>query len=220
MVREKESSKSEAEKAMTLLITTWDRRATDPRDKVYSIMGLVDLGLKLDYTITQKKLYEAVGTILIGGRKPLQNVLEAAGRARQAKGTSLPSWTTDWHTLSQFDEPNMLCLPLLDCNSGSLLSHLAPSIVEEIIITQGVNFNEINVVFSFGKISSRMASSRPECSKAEKSLDYAQALLEFLFQADLDTIALLRIAGQERYITGFPLVFAVLRTWYTDRDVY
>lgn len=96
----------------------------------------------------------------------------------------------------------MLCLPLLDCNSGSLLSHLAPSIVEEIIITQGVNFDEVNVVFSSGEISSRIASSRPECSKAEKSLDYAQALLEFPFQADLDTIASSRIAGQERYITG------------------
>jgi hypothetical protein len=54
MVREKESSKSEAEKAMTLLITTRDRRATDPRDKVYSIVGWVDLGLKPDYLLLKR----------------------------------------------------------------------------------------------------------------------------------------------------------------------
>lgn len=71
-------------------------RASDPRDKVYSVLGLAndrqDLGLTVDYTCTVEQLYIKTATQIIRTSSNI-NILLAC---LHIKSLVLPSWVPDW----------------------------------------------------------------------------------------------------------------------------
>ncbi|KAJ8132069.1 hypothetical protein O1611_g1555 [Lasiodiplodia mahajangana] len=92
-----------------LLWNTWDRRAADPRDKIYSIIGVAgrDLLPKIlpDYSKPMGQVYKEVARSIIMTEKNLDILLAANGVA----GTDLlPSWVPDWRTEANDLRPTLL----------------------------------------------------------------------------------------------------------------
>jgi hypothetical protein len=73
-------------------------KATDPRDKVYSLLGLAvdrdELGLEVDYTCTTEELYITVASTLFATHGNLDLLYDNLGE----KSLLLPSWVPDWST--------------------------------------------------------------------------------------------------------------------------
>lgn len=79
-----------------LLCLSHPFKATDPRDKVYSVLSLADdrddLGLEVDYTCTAEHLYTTTATKLVQA-KPTVDILYSC---LYVKSLALPSWVPDW----------------------------------------------------------------------------------------------------------------------------
>ncbi|KAL0936145.1 uncharacterized protein CTRU02_208360 [Colletotrichum truncatum] len=77
-----------------LLITTTIFDATDPRDKVYALYGLINevhqKKIIVDYTLTVSELYTRVGAVLLG------NNVNFLGYNTASPNHDLPSWVPDW----------------------------------------------------------------------------------------------------------------------------
>lgn len=72
------------------------RRATDPRDKLFGLAALVDIGVEIDYNMSTKDLYIAFAKRMV---TQLENALELlmwAGLSSQSSTLGLPSWVPDW----------------------------------------------------------------------------------------------------------------------------
>lgn len=75
------------------------RRATDPRDKIYALMGMRrDLRLpdvqKPDYSLKVESLFTLVTVDLINKSRDLNPLIGCRGETPALKG--LPSWVVDW----------------------------------------------------------------------------------------------------------------------------
>jgi len=86
-------------------------QATDPRDKLYSLSNLVNLGLEADYSMSCQKLYRNFAAAQIM-RNNITVVLSYAGIAQRPVGALLPSWAPDWHYLSNLGAPVGLTLTM------------------------------------------------------------------------------------------------------------
>jgi hypothetical protein len=78
------------------------RKATDPRDFVYGILGLVggDTGIEADYTISVAEVFTRATMHIIQQEQSLAVLLfNELGRDRK---NGLPSWVPDWSTSSKF----------------------------------------------------------------------------------------------------------------------
>lgn len=71
-------------------------RSTDPRDKVYSVLGLAgdreELDIKVDYTCTPEELYITTATKIIED----EPVVRFLYNCLHIKSLALPSWVPDW----------------------------------------------------------------------------------------------------------------------------
>lgn len=85
-------------KLSDILWNTWDRDATDPRDKVFAILGLVgenysDTLPNIDYSKSIEEVYREVASLIITKEKSLDILLAASGLDNVGK---LPTWVPDW----------------------------------------------------------------------------------------------------------------------------
>ncbi|KAI0007134.1 heterokaryon incompatibility protein-domain-containing protein [Xylariaceae sp. FL0662B] len=90
-----------------LLWNIWDRESSDPRDKVYAVLGLVGGGGKdgreagkssaflpeIDYAKSFQRVYQEVASHIIATDDSLDLLLAANGVERRS---GLPSWVPDW----------------------------------------------------------------------------------------------------------------------------
>lgn len=81
-----------------ILWNTWDRDATDPRDKVFAILGLVGEYYRatlpnIDYSKSTEELYREIASLIITEENSLDILLAASGLTG---GANLPSWVPDW----------------------------------------------------------------------------------------------------------------------------
>ncbi|KAL7920220.1 heterokaryon incompatibility domain-containing protein [Trichoderma austrokoningii] len=85
-------------KLSDILWNTWDRDATDPRDKVYAVLGLVgsdysDTLPSIDYSKSIEEVYREAASLIITKENSLDILLAASGLDN---GGKLPSWVPDW----------------------------------------------------------------------------------------------------------------------------
>jgi hypothetical protein len=77
---------------------TWDFEATDPRDKIYALLGLCSesdtSAIKPDYSISVAELYTAVARHFITKTKDLTPLQYSDGNQDLKHG--LPSWVPDY----------------------------------------------------------------------------------------------------------------------------
>ncbi|KAI1133663.1 heterokaryon incompatibility protein-domain-containing protein [Nemania abortiva] len=94
---------------LDLLWNTWDREAANPRDKIYSILGVArnELIPRIipDYSKPMEQVYKEVARSIIMTEENLEILLAANGVA----GTGmLPSWVPDWRTEANENRPTLL----------------------------------------------------------------------------------------------------------------
>lgn len=85
-------------KLSSLLWNMWDREATEPKDKVFAILGLVgsqhqNTMPRADYSKTMEQVYREVAVQIITVEKSLDLLLAASGTDGPA---DLPTWVPDW----------------------------------------------------------------------------------------------------------------------------
>jgi hypothetical protein len=92
----------------SLLWNTWDREATDPRDKVFAILGLVvdnhKCLLSPDYSLSMVDVYTAATLDIIRHEESLDILLAANGLDRS---NGLPSWVPDWRSTANTRRPGL-----------------------------------------------------------------------------------------------------------------
>jgi hypothetical protein len=95
---------SEPEKLAWTLMHTIQRRATDPRDKVFSLLGMCRVGISPDYSLPVEQVFRSTSELLL---RELRNsvkvttLLGLAGRASQRPESKLPSWAVEWDFVSE-----------------------------------------------------------------------------------------------------------------------
>lgn len=97
------------------LLKTMPYRITDPRDRVFAVLGIVELNhyrhpdvhqedispyssIKIDYSLTCKEVYESVARFMLLEAKEL-SYLVSAGVKKHGSTMGSPSWVTDWNYL-------------------------------------------------------------------------------------------------------------------------
>lgn len=83
-----------------LLRHTKELTATNPRDKIYSLLGLFDFGVIADYSISTESLYLQIATIILKS-VPLDEWLDMSATRPQERIKGLPTWVIDWNALSK-----------------------------------------------------------------------------------------------------------------------
>ena len=93
-----------------ILWNTWDREATDPRDKVFAVLGLLGDGEdkahpppKADYSKSVDQVYRETAAFIIKNEDSLDILLAASGLEGQEKG--LPCWVPDWRRTGNDHRP-------------------------------------------------------------------------------------------------------------------
>lgn len=99
---------------VSVLIEAFDSMSSEPRDKIYALLGLVELPErmlddfpgKIDYNVPVANLYAHV-TKWCMSRTPmlLAFLLELAGTAKSVE--NLPSWAIDWSLTWRYHVPNL-----------------------------------------------------------------------------------------------------------------
>ncbi|KZM28550.1 uncharacterized protein EKO05_0005580 [Ascochyta rabiei] len=93
----------------TLLVTTWDRESTDPRDKVFAMLALVgeaeNVSLIPDYSKSMEQVYREVAREIIFKQGQMDILLAASG-VDSADG--IPSWVPDWRCETAANKPSLL----------------------------------------------------------------------------------------------------------------
>ncbi|KAJ4118920.1 hypothetical protein NW768_010660 [Fusarium equiseti] len=86
---------------LALLEDTWDCNATDPRDKVFALLGLWKASLEPDYTLPPQAVYTGLAASFVTDEdtKLAGRVLDMASQGHSMLG--LPSWVPDWSVKSQ-----------------------------------------------------------------------------------------------------------------------
>ncbi len=74
--------------------------ATDPRDQVYSLLGITKIGLKADYSRSADTVYLELAAIMFE-RVPMHEWFGEAGMAFESRMTALPTWVIDWDSVSK-----------------------------------------------------------------------------------------------------------------------
>lgn len=87
----------------SLLCTFWAFNATDPRDKVFALVGLSsardDSRLVIDYSSSVRAIYISVGTYILDFSKKLDFICSLP---HGANPFDLPSWVPDWTVTTKF----------------------------------------------------------------------------------------------------------------------
>jgi hypothetical protein len=93
----------------SLLVNTWDRACTDPRDKVFAMLALVgeteDVSMAPDYGKSMGQVYREVAHAIMTKEGQMDILLAASG----VNGDNdLPSWVPDWRCEANAKKPTLL----------------------------------------------------------------------------------------------------------------
>lgn len=93
----------------SLLWNTWDRASTDPRDKVFAMLALVDQAdhttMAPDYSKSVIQVYQETAREIIVKQGQLDILLAASG---VSGSDDLPSWVPDWRCEANAKKPVLL----------------------------------------------------------------------------------------------------------------
>lgn len=133
---------------LQLLKNYREREASDPRDKIYALLGIAgDLSIYRivpDYRLPFEEVYKATALQLILTYRSLE-ILNLNPRSSQSSG--LPSWTPDWRALPKVDRDMAIRCPY-ERNLGSYrASGRMPFLVcrreSDLLCVNGLYFDEI-----------------------------------------------------------------------------
>lgn len=86
---------------LTALHITRGRQTTDPRDCLYAVADLADLGFKIDYALSTRQVYERFAAAQVNSIGDLSQMLQWSGIGRSNPDHVTSSWVPDWNWLSE-----------------------------------------------------------------------------------------------------------------------
>jgi hypothetical protein len=185
---------------LDIIIHTRSQKATDPRDKVFSMLGLAHMGIVADYSRPVESVYCEFAEKWLAKRKPLEHLLIHSGCGHhEAQIVELPSWVPDWSSVSTFVPSNFD--PSLYSAGGNqhffqmFSPFLGPFVFGSMLRTCGV---VASTVKSIGNINGR---------SLDGSKQHWQFCTDYLARK-----------GTEKYPTGIPSLQALFRVVLRDRD--
>ncbi|KAM0239544.1 hypothetical protein ACHAP5_008267 [Fusarium lateritium] len=108
---------SQESKLMDVLVRFRATESTNPKDKIYGLLGLVteDHGIQIDYSKSIRDLYKEITASLINlsgnldilCQNPFERKLEPSAFQQDSNTPAMPSW------VAQFDTKRQDCLPLI-----------------------------------------------------------------------------------------------------------
>ena len=205
------------------------RLASDPRDKVYALLGLVgdESGRpsprRPDYSLHWRQVYRRTALEIVTATKSLHILAVLAGPATDPL---LPSWVPDWHQTDQASQNHkplwIGAYPKFDCSLNSQVVLGASS--EDELALQGIQLDRIRALGKNSKPTfyhEMVKSARGWHGLLEQSVDfrgpyphggtYAQAFSRLL------THDLFVESGLYRRL-GPTDVYAVQTDWWTEID--
>jgi hypothetical protein len=204
---------------MVALQFTHDRLATDPRDKLFALGGLVDLGLEIDYAIPVDELYQSFAAGQAQMLRNLSFLLEFAGIERSSQHLNLPSWVPDWDWISKNSYGVWHGVTHGNSYNANRFSSMVPEKPEIPVTISGRSLKVLGVSHD---VVADVMSPNVEVAAAEDDDNHKNAsAIEFLFQKDIGALtwSFVKIAIEGTYVTGIPMFQAVLRTFIRDKDV-
>ncbi|KAK4444257.1 heterokaryon incompatibility protein-domain-containing protein [Podospora aff. communis PSN243] len=187
------------------------RRATDPRDKLYGMAGICDIGLEIDYSISPEVLFTQFAAHSVSRIPDLSKLLQNAGTCRKFdSGRSLPSWVPDWGSHRYVPKGRF------KANAGCP-SHASKVEVEK----DGGELRVFGICLDvISEILPKPDSDTPV--QDDEDLREVARNAQFLFQQNATTILEQIIPApptKHRYRTGIPIVHAVLSLLLTNIDL-
>jgi hypothetical protein len=95
-IEERRCTKAFLNPLYPMLVRSRTSDATDPRDKLYAVLGLVDeredAGLQPDYTLGVEEVYTRLAKTIITRSQSL----DCLGSAGLVRNHGVPSWVPDW----------------------------------------------------------------------------------------------------------------------------
>jgi hypothetical protein len=86
---------------LDIVIHTRTQKATDPRDKVFSMVGLAHMGIIADYSHPVESVYYQFAEKWMAKRKSLEHLLIYSGcGVHETQAVKLPSWIPDWSSVT------------------------------------------------------------------------------------------------------------------------
>ncbi|GAW19669.1 hypothetical protein ANO14919_091580 [Xylariales sp. No.14919] len=177
---------------LSALLYTQSYRATNPRDKIYGLLGLIESDITPDYSKPVADLYsEAAEKLLkeVGSLEPL-NLAGIHNIDTTAFG--LPSWVPNWHDISMGDRKTMPPQPYrADDGIKDFLSGDAFEVIDRTLHAYGFVCESVD----------RVEPDFDNRAFFQFCCDYAS-----------------RDVGGDVYITGIPRLQAIFRTVCMDVD--
>ena len=134
--------------AWNILTHAWPLAATDPRDKVYSMLGLLDIGFEADYSKSPETIYCEVATILTD-RVPLDEWFRSTGICFTNRMPAIPTWVVDWDALSKLVCSASVTGDLYKADFGMLKLSKSTIINDQILTISGTLCYEIQILAPF-----------------------------------------------------------------------
>ncbi|ROW11972.1 hypothetical protein VPNG_05186 [Cytospora leucostoma] len=127
---------------------------TDPRDRIYALLGLLDnqytnLSIIPDYSKAVEEVYQDVVLQYLRGSGSL-DLLRSCGRDKDHNPTSLPTWVPDWSSPRHLPDP--FRLPMVFCPFDACGEYLGGGILR----VAGVSLGTIGDFFDLA-VTSRKA---------------------------------------------------------------
>ncbi|KAF2493461.1 HET-domain-containing protein [Lophium mytilinum] len=158
--------------------------ATDPRDKIYALLGLVDDGFRTqsDYTISTHEAYEKVTLDIIFSTKSLRSLA-----SNSIRPLDFPSWVCVWNTLPpghiRYDDDKLRYDTCLYYNASASKAITALYLSSSRLLVAGTH---VDIAIWAGDACQSLESTWTEVTRAipsgEELLDFA-GLKEGLEQA-------------------------------------
>jgi hypothetical protein len=134
---------------LTLLAATCDLQATDPRDKIYGLLGLTNSSILPDYDKPASEVFTEVAKLLIS-EGCMEVLAYTTLHLQSLKVLDLPSWVPDWYLMSTgactwlitgYDEYNAC---------GGLEPSEPPQLQHKILHCSGILYDRINGMEAVG----------------------------------------------------------------------
>ncbi|KAE8312197.1 hypothetical protein BDV41DRAFT_305091 [Aspergillus transmontanensis] len=143
-----------------LLITTRRAQASDPRDKLYSMAGILQHAVTPDYYISAEETYCKFTRMCLGVEGGLQILLYAGhgllrpSRDKLRHHLFLPSWVPNWDSLPEAGTwaPIYLIMERFDTDGLMLEQDIPPySYHGNTLEAPGIHLSEVSTHFYFGR---------------------------------------------------------------------
>jgi hypothetical protein len=161
------------------LLLTQNREASDPRDKIFGLAGLVRIVIDIDYSLSTPQLYKEFSAYIANNTSDLINLLHHAGLYYSSSKLGLPSWVPDWSVPPSTCAKYKPFIGVYGANNNCKPEVASIAVSVEALSVKGIR---LDTVYSTTPLKQDTVKSHEEVL-ASLSQD-----IQFLFQCDAQTI--------------------------------